>query len=132
MQTGSHYSVHCPDCGETIRLPEKTLERIAHSPAGQSTGKEIAALVCNSCKHARTQNCAGLPPVSALGIVEVLSHFGGWIVTGWLQCEEQTCGTHLALVMKENSPIPFEAMKWYVNCPTCDRPIPKPETKQKM
>jgi|HubBroStandDraft_6_1064221.scaffolds.fasta_scaffold199211_1 hypothetical protein len=87
MKTGLHYAVHCSDCGETIPLPEQTLDQITQSPVGPSTGKEIAALVCSSYKHARTQNCCELTPASAFGPVEVLSHFGGWIVTGWLQCK---------------------------------------------
>jgi len=127
MKAGLHYAVRCSDCGETIRLPEQTLEQITRSPLGQSTGKEIAALVCNSCKHARTQNCSEMTPVSALGPVETLSHFVGWVVTGWLQCEEQTCGIRLALVTKENFHTPPGELKWHVNCPVCDHPIPKPE-----
>jgi hypothetical protein len=131
MKTGYHYAVRCSDCGETIRIPVQTLEKITQLPADPSTGKEIAALVCNSCKHARTQDCSKMTAVSApLGPLETLSHFEGWIVTGWLQCEEQTCGTRLALVMKENSTMPLEELKWHVSCPSCDRPIPRPETKQ--
>ena len=104
MKTGYHYAVRCSDCGETIRIPVQTLEKITQLSSGPVHGKRDC---CSRMQFMQTRansrllkNDGGSGTLGSL--LETLSHFEGWIVTGWLQCEEQTCGTRLALVMKEN------------------------------